>query len=186
MDGWMTSTLCSIELGSIQCINRKLNLHISKIWFLFSVSFTIEYKVGIAEFYPYMGFGAVLSKNVLTRAWKLPKSESAHLQNQQTASGLSHKQASMRPNSWAVCKIWWKSVKNCGRVANCELRLIKTKSGIRTPLESDFYFRFHSPLNTKSAIGIAEFYLYMGFGADLLKNMVTRAWKLPKSESAHF
>jgi len=25
----------------------------------------------------------------------------------------------------------------------------------------------------------------MGFGADLLKNVVTRAWKLPKSESAH-
>jgi len=25
----------------------------------------------------------------------------------------------------------------------------------------------------------------MGFGADQLKNLVTRAWKLPKSESAH-
>jgi len=25
----------------------------------------------------------------------------------------------------------------------------------------------------------------MGFGADLLKNVVNRAWKLPKSESAH-
>jgi len=25
----------------------------------------------------------------------------------------------------------------------------------------------------------------MGFVADLLKNVVTRAWKLPKSESAH-
>jgi len=27
--------------------------------------------------------------------------------------------------------------------------------------------------------------MYMGFGADLLKNVVTRAWKLRKSESAH-
>jgi len=26
-----------------------------------------------------MGFGAVVLKNVVTRAWKLPKSESAHL-----------------------------------------------------------------------------------------------------------
>jgi len=25
----------------------------------------------------------------------------------------------------------------------------------------------------------------MGFGADLLRNMVSRAWKLPKSESTH-
>ena len=34
------------------------NLHISKIRFLFPVSFTIEYKVGIAEFYLFMGFAA--------------------------------------------------------------------------------------------------------------------------------
>jgi len=43
-------------------------LHISKIRFLFPVSFTIEYKVGIAEFYLYMGFTADLLKNVVTRA----------------------------------------------------------------------------------------------------------------------
>jgi len=55
------------------------NLHISKIRFLFPVSFTIEYKVGIAEFYLYVRFGADLLKNMVTRAWKLPKSESAHL-----------------------------------------------------------------------------------------------------------
>jgi len=54
-------------------------LHISKIRLLFPVSFTIEYKVGIAQFYLYMGFGADLLKNVVTRAWKLPKSKSAHL-----------------------------------------------------------------------------------------------------------
>jgi len=54
-------------------------LHSSKIRFLFPVSFTIEYKVGIAEFYLYMGFAADLLKNVVTRAWKLPKLESAHL-----------------------------------------------------------------------------------------------------------
>jgi len=56
-----------------------MNLHISEIWFLFPVSFAIEYKVRIAEFYLYMGFGADLLKNVVTRAWKLSKSEYAHL-----------------------------------------------------------------------------------------------------------
>jgi len=58
-----------------QCTKRHpiQNLHISKVWFLFPVSFTIEYKVGIAEFYLYMAFGADLLKNVVTRAWKLPK-----------------------------------------------------------------------------------------------------------------
>jgi len=59
--------------------NEIRNLHISKIRFLFPVSFAIEYTVGIAEFYLYMGFGADLLKNMITRAWKLPKSESAHL-----------------------------------------------------------------------------------------------------------
>jgi len=54
-------------------------LHISEIRFLFPVSFTIKYKVGIAEFYLYMGYSADLLKNVVTRAWKLPKSQSAHL-----------------------------------------------------------------------------------------------------------
>jgi len=48
--------------------NRFQNLHISKIRFLFPVSFTIEYEVGIAEFYLCMGFGADLLKNVVTRA----------------------------------------------------------------------------------------------------------------------
>jgi len=43
-------------------------LHIFKIPFLFPVSFTIEYKVGIAEFYRFMGFGADLLKNVVSRA----------------------------------------------------------------------------------------------------------------------
>jgi len=59
--------------------NEIRNLYVSKIRFLFPVSFTIEYKVGIAEFYLFMGFGADLFKNVVSRAWKLPKSESAHL-----------------------------------------------------------------------------------------------------------
>jgi len=39
---------------------------------------------------------------------------------------------------------------------------------------SDFYFRFHSPF-IEYKVGIAEFNLCMGFGADLLKNVVTRA-----------
>jgi len=51
-------------------------LYISKILFLFPVSFTIEYKLGIAEFYLFMGFDADLLKNVVSRACKLLKSES--------------------------------------------------------------------------------------------------------------
>jgi len=54
--------LCSVERGSIQCTNQNRNLHISKIGFLFPVSLTIEHKVGIAEFYLYMGFAADLLK----------------------------------------------------------------------------------------------------------------------------
>jgi len=43
-------------------------LHISKTRFLFPVSITTEYKVGVPEFYLYMGFGADLLKNVVTTA----------------------------------------------------------------------------------------------------------------------
>ena len=53
--------------------NQMQNLYISKIRFLFPVSFAIEYKVDIAEFYLYVGFGADLLKNMVTRARKLPK-----------------------------------------------------------------------------------------------------------------
>jgi len=42
--------------------NHIRNLHISKIQFLFPFSLTTEYKVGIAEFYLYMGYGAGLLK----------------------------------------------------------------------------------------------------------------------------
>ena len=52
----------------ILTIETESNLYISKIRFLFPVSFTIEYKVGIAEFYLHMGFAADLSKNLVTRA----------------------------------------------------------------------------------------------------------------------
>ena len=47
--------------------NQIRNLHISKILFLFQVSFAIEYKIGIVAFYLYMGFGADLLKNVVTK-----------------------------------------------------------------------------------------------------------------------
>ena len=46
---------------------------------------------------------------------------------------------------------------------------METKFGICTSLKSDFYIRFHSPLNTKSAL---LNYLYMGFSADVLKNVL--------------
>jgi len=48
--------------------NQIRNLHIPKIQFLSPVSFTIEYKVGIDEFYLFMGFDADLLKNVVSRA----------------------------------------------------------------------------------------------------------------------
>jgi len=48
--------------------NQIRNLYISKIRFQFPISLTIEYKVGIAEFYLYMGFGANLLNNAVTRA----------------------------------------------------------------------------------------------------------------------
>jgi len=51
---------------------RNRNWHIFKILFLFPVSFTIEWKVGIAKFYLYLRFGADLLK-------KIAESESAHL-----------------------------------------------------------------------------------------------------------
>ena len=49
------------------------------IWGKGGETVTIEYKVGIAEFYLYMGLGADLLKSVVAIVWKLPKSESAHL-----------------------------------------------------------------------------------------------------------
>jgi len=48
--------------------NQIRNLRISKIRFLSPVPFTIEYNVGIAEFYLYMGFCSDLLKNVLKTA----------------------------------------------------------------------------------------------------------------------
>jgi len=47
-------------------------LHISKIRFLFPVSFTIEWKDGIAEFYLYMGFGADLLKTTAETGIRTP------------------------------------------------------------------------------------------------------------------
>jgi len=40
--------------------NQMSNLHISEIQLIFLVSFTIEHKVGIVEFYLYMAFGGDL------------------------------------------------------------------------------------------------------------------------------
>jgi len=44
-----------------------------------------------------MWFGADLLKNMVIRAWKLPKSESAHLWNRQTTSALPDKQQALMP-----------------------------------------------------------------------------------------
>jgi len=59
--------------------NRIRNLHISKIRFLFPVSFTIEYKVGIAEFYLYGIWCWYVEKCGHQGPKTIPKSESAHL-----------------------------------------------------------------------------------------------------------
>jgi len=48
-------------------------LHISKIRFLLPVSFTIERKVSIAEFYLYMGFAADLLKKCGQQSLKTAK-----------------------------------------------------------------------------------------------------------------
>jgi len=66
-------------------------LHISKIRFLFPVSFTIEYNVGIAEFYLYVGFGADQLKNMVTQSLKAAEIRFHTPRNWQTTSGLSHK-----------------------------------------------------------------------------------------------
>ena len=61
-------------------------------------------------------------------------------------------------------------------VSNADLSNALTENGIWTSLKSDFYFRFHSPLNGKSAL------LNVICTWDLLQI----CWrKLPKSESAH-
>jgi len=57
-------------------------------------------------------------------------------------------------------------------LSNAGLSNAPTKTGICTSLKSDFYFRFHS---IEYKVGIAEFYLYMRFGADQFTNVVTRA-----------
>ena len=73
------------------CQNR--NPHISKIRFLFPVSFTVEYKVCIAEFYPYVRFGADLLKKCGHQRLKTAKiGIRTPLKSAQTTSGLSRKQ----------------------------------------------------------------------------------------------
>jgi len=53
-------------------------LHISKIRFLFPVSFTIEWKVGI-EFYLYMGFAADLLKKTAKIGIRTPLKSASYL-----------------------------------------------------------------------------------------------------------
>ena len=59
-------------------------------------------------------------------------------------------------------------------LSNAGLSNALTKAGLCTSLKSGFHFRFHS-FTVEYKVGIAEFYLYMGFAADPLKNVVTRA-----------
>jgi len=69
-------------------------LHISKIHFLFLVSFTIEWKVSIAEFYlyRYMGFGADLLKKTAEIGIRTPLKSTNYFrflwQTQQRVDGI--------------------------------------------------------------------------------------------------
>jgi len=76
-------------------------LHISKILFLFPVSFTIEHKVGIAEFYLYMGFAADMLKIVVTRAWNC---QNRNLHTSKIAKLLPVCLSNNRCRSYHICE----------------------------------------------------------------------------------
>ena len=74
-----------------------------------------------------LGLGNVKLANFLTNM--LPHLTSSR----KTTSGLSHnQQASKRPHFWAACKIWWKSVKNCGRSRSTTDLLTNTQTDGKT------------------------------------------------------
>ena len=91
-------------------------------------------------------------ENMASAIGKLPKSESAHLYNCMSTSGLSHKQqASSRLHFRAVRKVLWKMVKNCKRNRSRPDE-IDIEIEICTSLKSEFYFPFRWPPNTKSTL----------------------------------
>ena len=137
--------MCSIERGSIQCTNQNRNLHLSKIWFLFPVSFTIEHSRHCR----------ILSVHGIC-CWSLERCAHQSLKTAEIRIRTPPKSA----NCFRfVSQIGVDAMTFLSRLQNLvkigkELwtkYLIETKSGIRTSLKSDFYFRFQSPLNTKSA-----------------------------------
>ena len=158
--------------------NQIQNSHVSKILFLFLVSVTIEYKFGIAEFYLYMGFCADLLK-----IWS-PEPENCRKRNPHTSKIGKVLPVCLRNNSHRsehISEPHAKFGENQWRIVD----VIPNRNQIRNLYISKIRFLYPVSFTIEYKIGIAEFYLYMGFGADLLKNAVTTAWKLPKSESAH-
>ena len=132
----------------------------------------IEYKVGIAEFYLHMGSGADLlkmcspePKNCQNRNPHISKSGKllpvCLTKYRRRIDHVSEPHAKLGENRWRIVDV----IPNRIQIRN--LHISKT--------------RFLFPVS----FTIAEFYLYMGFAANLLKNVVTRAWKLPKLASAH-
>ena len=124
--------------------NQMSNLHISEIQLIFLVSFTIEHKVGIVEFYLYMAFGGDLlsskpenCRNRNTHTSKIGKLLPVWL-SKIDVEGTTF--LSCMQNLVKIGKELWTQY------------LIETKSEIFTSLKSIFYFWFHSPLNTKSAL----------------------------------
>jgi len=130
-----------ISVGIFVTIRRKMrqsqskncqngNLHTSKILILFPVSMTTEHKVSslISTLFGFLRRSIEKRGN---RYGKLPKSAFAYLYNRISTSGMSHKQkASIRPDFRAACKVWWKSVKNCGR--NCSTTDLLTDTHTHT------------------------------------------------------
>ena len=99
-------------------------------------------------------------ENMASAIGKLPKSESAHLYNCMSTSGLSHKQqASSRLHFRAVRKVLWKMVKNCKRNRSRPDE-IDIEIEICTSLKSEFYFPFRWPPNTKSTLIVIS---HLGF-----------------------
>jgi len=117
--------------GSIQCTSQNRNLHISKIRFLFPVSFTTEYKVGTAEFVSVRGIWCWSVENYGDGDQSLKAAEIRFRTPQKLANYFrfisQKKQASMWPHVWADAKFG----ENQQIV---DVNLIKTKCGICTSL----------------------------------------------------
>jgi len=164
--------------GVNQCTDVNRNLHIRKIRFLFPVLFTVEYQLVIAEFSLYVGFGANLLK-MWSPEPEYCQNRNPHISkigtllpvcltnNKRRIDHISEPHAKFGENRWRIVDV------------------IPIRIQIRNLHITKIRFLFPVSFTIEHKVGIAEFFLYMGFAADLLKNVVTGAWKLLNSDSAH-